>query len=163
MAQRYGKICHLCLLFTLRKYLVVVNWCSLIRPIFFFQLPPKPQTLQGYASRVERKRFQTVAPSISSTLAETPKPAAPRRSSTQKIQRMPQVNDEWITTLTDCLRCLVFTLFGLTVRPPGPFTLPQERLKEISWHKHPPGPEVRLIPTRWSRVTVTSPKPFFWP
>uniref|UniRef100_A0A8C2ZZP1 DENN domain containing 2C n=1 Tax=Cyclopterus lumpus TaxID=8103 RepID=A0A8C2ZZP1_CYCLU len=71
--------------------------CSLIRPPFFFQLPPKPQTLQGYATRVERKRLQTPTPSKSSTLAETPKLAAPRRASTQKIQRAPQVNDPWIT------------------------------------------------------------------
>ncbi|XP_056279899.1 DENN domain-containing protein 2C isoform X2 [Pseudoliparis swirei] len=65
------------------------------------KLPPKPQTLQGYASRVERKRFQTVAPSISSTLAETPKPAAPRRSSTQKIQRMPQYVNKIETIFDD--------------------------------------------------------------
>ncbi|KAG7519749.1 hypothetical protein JOB18_015365 [Solea senegalensis] len=52
------------------------------------KLPPKPQTLQGYASKVEKKTFQMV--SKSSTLAETPKPAAARRTSTPKIQRTPQ-------------------------------------------------------------------------
>lgn len=68
-----------------------------------FQLPPKPQTLQGYASKVDRKKLQTSTPSKSSTLAETPKPAAPRRPSTQKTQRTPQVNviSHWIHWLTE--------------------------------------------------------------
>uniref|UniRef100_UPI0037E7F70A DENN domain-containing protein 2C n=1 Tax=Semicossyphus pulcher TaxID=241346 RepID=UPI0037E7F70A len=65
------------------------------------KLPPKPQTLQGYAGKVERKKFQTMTPSKSSTLAETPKPAAPRRSSTQKIQRTPQYVNKIETIFDD--------------------------------------------------------------
>nr|XP_046253859.1 DENN domain-containing protein 2C isoform X2 [Scatophagus argus] len=52
--------------------------------------PPKPQNLQGYTGKVERKRFQTLTASKTSTHADTSKPATPRRASTQKIQRMPQ-------------------------------------------------------------------------
>ncbi|XP_061592730.1 DENN domain-containing protein 2C isoform X3 [Cololabis saira] len=54
------------------------------------QLPPKPQTLHGYASKVERKMLQVLTPSKSSTLADAPKPATPRRTSTQKVHRTPQ-------------------------------------------------------------------------
>ncbi|KAM6981824.1 DENN domain-containing protein 2C isoform 2-T2 [Tautogolabrus adspersus] len=65
------------------------------------KLPPKPQTLQGYSGKVERKKFHTIAPSKSSTLAETPKPASARRSSTQKTQRMPQYVNKIETIFDD--------------------------------------------------------------
>lgn len=75
------------------------DYCSLIPSnylklsinlaLLLFQLPSKPQTLYRYASKVDRKVFQAV--SKSSTIADTPKPAAPRRGSTQKIHRIPQV------------------------------------------------------------------------
>ncbi|KAM9855656.1 DENN domain-containing protein 2C isoform 2-T3 [Aulostomus maculatus] len=60
------------------------------------KLPPKPQTLQGYAGKVERK----TAPK-SSTLADTPKPATPWRSSTQKIQKTPQYVNKIETIFDD--------------------------------------------------------------
>ncbi|XP_022613237.1 DENN domain-containing protein 2C isoform X1 [Seriola dumerili] len=62
------------------------------------KLPPKPQTLQGYAGKVEKKGFQA---SKSTTLAETPKPATPRRTSTQKTQRMPQYVNKIETIFDD--------------------------------------------------------------
>ncbi|XP_051282449.1 DENN domain-containing protein 2C [Dicentrarchus labrax] len=65
------------------------------------KLPSKPQTLQGYASKVERKRFQTLTATKSSTLADAPKPATPRRTSTQKIQRMPQYVNKIETIFDD--------------------------------------------------------------
>ncbi|KAM6924921.1 DENN domain-containing protein 2C [Xenentodon cancila] len=54
------------------------------------KFPPKPQTLHGYASKVERKVLQALTPSKSSTLADVPKPATPRRTSTQRVHRTPQ-------------------------------------------------------------------------
>ncbi|KAM7410902.1 hypothetical protein PAMA_021055 [Pampus argenteus] len=63
--------------------------------------PPKPQTLQGYAGKVERKGVQTLAASKSSTLAEAPKPATPRRTSTQKLQRTPQYVNKIETIFDD--------------------------------------------------------------
>ncbi|XP_028264748.1 DENN domain-containing protein 2C [Parambassis ranga] len=54
------------------------------------KLPPKPQTLHGYAGKVERKGLQASPVSKSSTLADTPKPAAQRRASIQKLLRTPQ-------------------------------------------------------------------------
>uniref|UniRef100_A0A8D3C016 UDENN domain-containing protein n=1 Tax=Scophthalmus maximus TaxID=52904 RepID=A0A8D3C016_SCOMX len=63
------------------------------------KLPPKPQTLQGYASRVERKGLVMV--SKSSTLADTPKHAAPRRTSTQKAQRTPEYINKIETIFDD--------------------------------------------------------------
>ncbi|XP_070766033.1 DENN domain-containing protein 2C [Enoplosus armatus] len=65
------------------------------------KLPPKPQTLQGYAGKVERKRFQASTASKSSTLAETPKPATPLRTSTQKPQRTPQYVNKIETIFDD--------------------------------------------------------------
>ncbi|XP_029290819.1 DENN domain-containing protein 2C isoform X2 [Cottoperca gobio] len=65
------------------------------------KLPPKPQTLQGYTGKVERKRFQTTTACKSSTLADTPKPATPRRSSTQKIHRTPQYVNKIETIFDD--------------------------------------------------------------
>nr|XP_020491658.1 DENN domain-containing protein 2C isoform X1 [Labrus bergylta] len=65
------------------------------------KLPPKPQTLHGYSGKVERKKFQTIAASKSSTLAETPKPASARRSSTQKTQRTPQYVNKIETIFDD--------------------------------------------------------------
>ncbi|XP_069383198.1 DENN domain-containing protein 2C isoform X2 [Paralichthys olivaceus] len=62
------------------------------------KLPPKPQTLQGYASKGERRGYQV---SKSSTLAETPKPAAPRRASTQKTQRTPHYVNKIETIFDD--------------------------------------------------------------
>ncbi|CAI5646752.1 unnamed protein product [Oreochromis niloticus] len=63
------------------------------------KLPSKPQTLNSYASKVDRKMFQAV--SKSSTIADTPKPAAPRRGSTQKIHRMPQYVNKIETIFDD--------------------------------------------------------------
>ncbi|XP_037627984.1 DENN domain-containing protein 2C [Sebastes umbrosus] len=65
------------------------------------KLPPKPQALQDYASKVERKRFQTTTASKSTSLADTPKPATPRRASTQKIQRTPQYVNKIETIFDD--------------------------------------------------------------
>ncbi|XP_040914039.1 DENN domain-containing protein 2C [Toxotes jaculatrix] len=65
------------------------------------KLPPKPQTLQGYAGRVERKGFPSATASKSTTLAETPKPATPRRTSTQKTQRTPQYVNKIETIFDD--------------------------------------------------------------
>ncbi|KAM6929721.1 DENN domain-containing protein 2C [Lycodopsis pacificus] len=70
-------------------------------PIGRPKLPPKPQTLQGYANKVERKRFQTATPSKSSTLADIPKPAAPRRASTPTTQRTPQYVNKIETIFDD--------------------------------------------------------------
>lgn len=63
------------------------------------KLPSKPQTLNSYASKVDRKMFQAVPKS--STIADTPKPAAPRRGSTQKIHRMPQYVNKIETIFDD--------------------------------------------------------------
>lgn len=68
-----------------------------------FQLPHKPQMLQGYANKVERKRLQTFTASNPSTNADTSKLVTPRRTSTPRIQRTPQVN-------SICIMSLVFTL-----------------------------------------------------
>ncbi|XP_073326055.1 DENN domain-containing protein 2C isoform X2 [Pagrus major] len=65
------------------------------------KLPPKPQMLQGHAGKVERKRSQTVTASKSSTVADSSKPATPRRASTQKIQRMPQYVNKIETIFDD--------------------------------------------------------------
>ncbi|KAM4736869.1 DENN domain-containing protein 2C isoform 2-T2 [Anableps anableps] len=54
------------------------------------KFPPKRQTLHGYAGKVEKKVFQAWSASKSSTFAEAPKPATPRRMSTQKARRTPQ-------------------------------------------------------------------------
>ncbi|XP_035984472.1 DENN domain-containing protein 2C isoform X1 [Fundulus heteroclitus] len=54
------------------------------------KFPPKRQTLHGYVGKVEKKVFQALSGSKASTFAQTPKPATPQRSSTQKIQRTPQ-------------------------------------------------------------------------
>ncbi|XP_078110543.1 DENN domain-containing protein 2C isoform X1 [Sander vitreus] len=63
------------------------------------KLPPKPQTLQGYAGKVERNRFQTLT--ASKSLADTPKLATPQRASTQKIQRTPQYVNKIETIFDD--------------------------------------------------------------
>ncbi|XP_041654961.1 DENN domain-containing protein 2C isoform X2 [Cheilinus undulatus] len=65
------------------------------------KLPPKPQTLQGYAGKVDKKKFQTMTPSKSTTLAETPKPATARHLSTQKTQRLPQYVNKIETIFDD--------------------------------------------------------------
>ncbi|CAJ1055335.1 DENN domain-containing protein 2C isoform X2 [Xyrichtys novacula] len=65
------------------------------------KLPPKPQTLQGYAGKVDKKRSQTITPSRSSYQTETPKPATARRTSTQKTQRMPQYVNKIETIFDD--------------------------------------------------------------
>ncbi|XP_042347835.1 DENN domain-containing protein 2C isoform X2 [Plectropomus leopardus] len=70
-------------------------------PIARPKLPPKPQTLHSYAGKVERKKFQGSATSKSTTLADTPKPATPRRTSTQKIQRTPQYVNKIETIFDD--------------------------------------------------------------
>ncbi|XP_044066869.1 DENN domain-containing protein 2C [Siniperca chuatsi] len=65
------------------------------------KLPPKPQTLQGYAGKMERKRFQASTSSKSSTLVDTPKPATPLRTSIQKTQRTPQYVNKIETIFDD--------------------------------------------------------------
>nr|XP_040049806.1 DENN domain-containing protein 2C isoform X1 [Gasterosteus aculeatus aculeatus] len=65
------------------------------------KLPPKPQTLQGHVKKVERKRFQTSTPSKSSTLADVPKPAAPRRASGPLTLRTPQYVNKIETIFDD--------------------------------------------------------------
>ncbi|XP_010793470.1 DENN domain-containing protein 2C isoform X2 [Notothenia coriiceps] len=85
-------------------------------PIARPKLPPKPQTLQGYASKVDRKRFQTTTASKASTLAETPKPAAPRRASTSKIQRTPQYVNKIETIFDDKRRRKRVKNQGVSVR-----------------------------------------------
>ncbi|XP_070824524.1 DENN domain-containing protein 2C isoform X2 [Chaetodon trifascialis] len=65
------------------------------------KLPNKPQTLQGYAGKVERKKLQTLAASKPPALADTPKAAAPRRASTQKTQRTPQYINKIETIFDD--------------------------------------------------------------
>ncbi|KAM9751121.1 DENN domain-containing protein 2C isoform 1-T1 [Menidia menidia] len=54
------------------------------------KLPHKPQTLHGYAGKVEKKASQALTSSKSSTFANTSKPVTPRRSSTQKVHRAPE-------------------------------------------------------------------------
>ncbi|XP_026189379.1 DENN domain-containing protein 2C isoform X3 [Mastacembelus armatus] len=54
------------------------------------KLPPKPQTLQGYASNVEKKGSPALTGSKSSTLADISKPATPWHTSAQKTQKTPQ-------------------------------------------------------------------------
>uniref|UniRef100_A0A1A8LQW2 DENN/MADD domain containing 2C n=2 Tax=Nothobranchius pienaari TaxID=704102 RepID=A0A1A8LQW2_9TELE len=54
------------------------------------KLSPKLQSLHGYAGKVERKVFQTLAASKSSTIADVPKPPTPRHANTQKTTRTPQ-------------------------------------------------------------------------
>lgn len=51
---------------------------------------PKRQTLHGYAGKVEKKVFQALSASKSSTFAEAPKTASSRHTSTQKAHRTPQ-------------------------------------------------------------------------
>lgn len=74
--------------------------------VHVFQLPHKPQTLQGYAGKTEKKKSQTLAASKLSAHAD--KPAAPRRTSTQKIQKTPQVNRNKIMSLVFTLAVLYF-------------------------------------------------------
>lgn len=54
--------------------------------------------LQGYANKVEKKRFQSLAMPKLALSADGAKIAASRRICTQKLQRTPQVNSEWITS-----------------------------------------------------------------
>lgn len=87
--------------------------CNYLKPsdnstVLVFQLPPKPQTLQGYAGKVDRKRLPASTAPKSSTLADTPKLASPRRTSSQKTQRTPQVNDKRILLLAFTLTQLFF-------------------------------------------------------
>ncbi|XP_074538284.1 DENN domain-containing protein 2C isoform X2 [Halichoeres trimaculatus] len=65
------------------------------------KLPPKPLTMQGYTEKVEKKRSQTMVPSKSSALLETPKPATARRTSTQKTQKTPQYVNKIETIFDD--------------------------------------------------------------
>ncbi|XP_037540292.1 DENN domain-containing protein 2C [Nematolebias whitei] len=57
-------------------------------------LPPLrsrvPKTIHGNAGKMEKKGFQALSAFKSSTFANSPKPVAPRRSSTQKSHRTPQ-------------------------------------------------------------------------
>lgn len=64
--------------------------------LFYAQPPHKNQMLQGYASKVERKRFQSLATAKPALSADGAKIAAARRACTQKIQRTPQVNSKRI-------------------------------------------------------------------
>lgn len=54
----------------------------------------KPQTLQGYVGKMEKKMLQAFLPSKSTTLAESSKPSTPRRSNTQRPPKTPQVSEE---------------------------------------------------------------------
>ncbi|XP_070695504.1 DENN domain-containing protein 2C isoform X2 [Pempheris klunzingeri] len=65
------------------------------------KLPPKPQTLQGHASRMDKKRIPAVTASKSSTIADTSKLVTPRRTSTQKTQRTPQYVNKIETIFDD--------------------------------------------------------------
>ncbi|XP_044206777.1 DENN domain-containing protein 2C isoform X2 [Thunnus albacares] len=65
------------------------------------KLPPKPQTLQGYAGKPEKKGVQALTASKSLTPADTPKPATPRRTSTQKTLRTPQYVNKIETIFDD--------------------------------------------------------------
>ncbi|XP_067383693.1 DENN domain-containing protein 2C isoform X2 [Channa argus] len=65
------------------------------------KLPPKPQTLQGYATRVERTGFQALTASKSSNITDTPKVATPQYTSTQKTQRTPQYVNKIETIFDD--------------------------------------------------------------
>nr|XP_020468235.1 DENN domain-containing protein 2C [Monopterus albus]XP_020468236.1 DENN domain-containing protein 2C [Monopterus albus] len=60
------------------------------------KLPPKPQTLQGYAGEVEWKGLQALTSSKSSTVAYHLKPATP-----QKTQRTPQYVNKIETIFDD--------------------------------------------------------------
>ncbi|XP_038579264.1 DENN domain-containing protein 2C isoform X2 [Micropterus salmoides] len=79
-----------------------VNLSPMCLPIgrpYIPKLPPKPQTLQDYTGKLERKRFQTATKS--SILADTPKPATTLCTSTQKSQRMPQYVNKIETIFDD--------------------------------------------------------------
>ncbi|XP_029974728.1 DENN domain-containing protein 2C [Salarias fasciatus] len=62
------------------------------------KLSPKTQTMHGYVGKVEQKALQA---SKSSTIASSPKPAAPQRASTQKIHRNPQYVNKILTIFDD--------------------------------------------------------------
>ncbi|KAM3617704.1 uncharacterized protein V6R79_010011 [Siganus canaliculatus] len=65
------------------------------------KLPPKPHTLQDHNSKVDRKRSQTITSSRPTTITATPKPATPRRASSQKPQRTPQYVNKIETIFDD--------------------------------------------------------------
>lgn len=54
--------------------------------------------LQGYVNKVEKKRVQSLATPKPALSADGMKIAASHRICTQKLQRTPQVNSEWITS-----------------------------------------------------------------
>ncbi|CAN9515826.1 unnamed protein product [Ophioblennius macclurei] len=62
------------------------------------KLSPKNQTMHGYSGKMEPKALQA---SKASTLANSPKPATPRRPSTQKLQRTPQYVNKILTIFDD--------------------------------------------------------------
>lgn len=82
-------ILYCCCVITCNKRNVNFSLCV-------FQLSHKPQMLHGYSSKVERKRFQSLMASKPLISADPPKLTTPRRTSTQKIQMTPQVNNKWI-------------------------------------------------------------------
>ncbi|CAG01710.1 unnamed protein product [Tetraodon nigroviridis] len=63
--------------------------------------PQRNQMLQGYANKVERKRFQTLATPKPALSADGAKIAAARRTCTQKIQRTPQYINKIETIFDD--------------------------------------------------------------
>lgn len=65
------------------------------------KLPPKPQTLQGYAAKAERTGFQALTASKSSTIADTSKAATPQHTGAQKTQRTPQYVNKIETIFDD--------------------------------------------------------------
>lgn len=76
--------------------------------VHVFQLPHKPQTSQGYAGKTETKKSQTLAASKPSAHAD--KPTAARRTSTQKIQKTPQVKRCFHTDRVVFFKCSVVVL-----------------------------------------------------
>uniref|UniRef100_A0A3Q2FCG2 DENN/MADD domain containing 2C n=1 Tax=Cyprinodon variegatus TaxID=28743 RepID=A0A3Q2FCG2_CYPVA len=54
------------------------------------KFPPKRQTVQGYAGKVEKKVSRAFSASKASTFAQAPKQATPRNASSQKVHRTPQ-------------------------------------------------------------------------
>ncbi|XP_029912176.1 DENN domain-containing protein 2C isoform X2 [Myripristis murdjan] len=67
------------------------------------KLPPKPQTLRGYASKVEQKESHKLMSPSPSAFADTPKQVTSRRTSTQKTQKLPQYVNK-IETIFDAKR-----------------------------------------------------------
>ncbi|XP_024149474.1 DENN domain-containing protein 2C [Oryzias melastigma] len=65
------------------------------------KMSSKPQTLQGYVGKMEKKMLQAFLPSKSTTLAESSKPSTPRRSNTQRPPKTPQFVNKIETIFDD--------------------------------------------------------------